>query len=127
MACVQPSIDYFVALLEGDLAIPLKIFRIARIFDPMFASTANITREMLNDLRTFPAFNNNDIIEEVAAEPPVYLNLLETVKVEISFQTWWKIHEASLPSFFCCLKRLLLFQPSYAAAVRVFSLLKHVQ
>ena len=125
MACVQPSIDYFVALLEGDLAIPLKIFRIARIFNPMFAWTANITSEMLNDLRAFPAFKNNDIIEELAAKLPVYLSLLETVKAEISFQTLWKIHNASLPSF-CCLKRLLLFQPSSAAAERVFSLLKHV-
>ena len=36
---------------------------------------------------------------------------------------WWKVHEEGLPNWSTAVKKVLLVQPSSAAAERVFSLL----
>ena len=47
--CAQPALNYFNGLLCGNLAIPLKIFKVARLFVPTFAAMSAMGNEMICD------------------------------------------------------------------------------
>ena len=58
--CAQPALNYFNGLLCGGLAIPLKIFKVARFFVPTFAAMSGI--RMGNEMITYKL---SDIFESL--------------------------------------------------------------
>ena len=52
--------------------------------------------------------------------------LAKAVDIDRDFDQlqWWKLHAATLPNWSAAAKKMILIQPSSAAAERVFSLLK---
>ena len=80
----------------------------------------------LDSLNKF-LFVSTSVIDGLKSELPKYLAGSEDVRV--SSQTdliqWWKSHETDLPNWAKACQRVLLVQPSSAAAERVFSILKN--
>ena len=65
-------------------------------------------------------------IANLAQELPLYIAAAERVSVaceEGKVTTWWAAHRDTLPHWCALVQKLLLIQPSSAAAERVFSLL----
>ena len=53
-------------------------------------------------------------------EIPMYMATSEDVSTEIDLIAWWKRHAIELPKWANAFKKVLLAQPSSAAAERVF-------
>ena len=87
--------------------------------------TLRPTAASLEQLRNFPFVNNDATIANLAQELPLYFAAADGVKVacEEDKVTWWAAHRDTLPHWCVLVKKLLLIQPSSAAAERVFSLL----
>ena len=58
-------------------------------------------------------------------ELPAYLAATEDISPEIDPLHWWKAHESALPKWAEATRKVLLLQPSSAAAECVFSLLSN--
>ncbi len=84
------------------------------------------TSASLEELKNFP-FVNNATIANLAHELPLYIAAADGVNVacEEDKVTWWAAHRDTLPHWYALVKKLLLIQPSSAAAERVFSLLSN--
>ena len=54
----------------------------------------------------------------------MYMAASEDISTEIDLIAWWKKHAIELPKWANAFKKLLLVQPSSAAAERVFSILQ---
>ena len=54
---------------------------------------------------------------------PIYLSKTCGVSPSIDILDWWKANEGSLPHWSSAAQKILLIQPSSAAAERVFSVL----
>ena len=57
-------------------------------------------------------------------EIPMYMAASEDVSTEIDLIAYWKRHAIELPKWANAFKKVLLVQPSSAAAERVFSILQ---
>ena len=55
-------------------------------------------------------------------EIPMYMAASEDVSTDIDLIAWWKRHAIELPEWANDLKKVLLVQPSSAAAERIFSI-----
>ena len=122
-AKVQPAINWFRHKFSVDLHTLLLTFKAARIFRPVTAQAMALTPHKLQCLRAFPFVTEHDI-EGLVQELPVYIAAIADVAVTDAKEVvlWWS-RQRSLPSWQSVLKKILLVQPSSAAAERVFSLL----
>ena len=68
----------------------------------------------------FPA-----IISDLMAELPTYIAKAEEINSDFCPITWWKSHSPTLPKWSAAASKILLLQPSSAAAERVFSTLNN--
>ena len=123
--CVKPGYDYFESKFEGDLKPAVLLFKAARYFDPCKAVELKPTCCDLDSLRAFPCLDEDSIIDGLKSELPEYMAKAEDVAPTISRTDWWSDHESELPNWSNACKQSLLFQPSSAAAERVFSLLQN--
>ena len=123
--CVKPGYDYFESKFEGDLKPALLLFKAARYFDPCKAIELTPTSCDVDSLRAFPCLDQDSIIDGLKSELPQYMAKAEDVALTISRTDWWSHHESELPNWSKACKMSLLFQPSSAAAERVFSLLQN--
>ena len=74
----------------------------------------------VDNLKIFPSLNLSIIIDNLKSELQ-YLAMAEDVSPSINKNDWWTKHETELPHW----SKVLLVQPSSAAAKRVFSLLSN--
>ena len=83
------------------------------------------TRASVEALRIFPFLDNDTTIDGLVRELPQYVTANHDVAIECEGRKveWWKVHEERLPNWCSAVKKVLLVQPSSAAAERVFSLL----
>ena len=117
--CVQPANSYFREKFEHDLKACLEIFRAARLFSPSKFNELKPTVRDIDSLKLFTFFDASTI-EGLKSELPNYAALAEDVSSAIDPLPWWKDHENKLPQWASACKRVLLLQPSSAAAERVF-------
>ncbi len=122
-ACV-PAYAYFKEKFDNDLRPIVLAFKSARYLSP---SKVNELKPTANDMDSFAAFPflNTEAINGLKSELPEYLAAAEDVSDEVDVLMWWKSHEGTLPKWSSTCKKLLLVQPSSAAAERVFSLLNN--
>ena len=123
--CVKPGHDYFESKFQGDLKQAVQLFKAARYFDPCKAIELKPTCCDLDALRAFPCLDEDAIIDGLKSELPQYMASSEDVSPTVSRTDWWSCHESELPNWSKAAKLSLLFQPSSAAAERVFSLLQN--
>lgn len=122
-ACIKPAYDYFNKKFGDDLKIAVSAFKCARFFEPSKVVEIKPTANNIDDLRIFPFFDADSIIDGLKGELPNYLATAEDISPEFDVMEWWKRHEHELPHWSRACKTLVLVQPSSAAAERVFSLL----
>ena len=123
-SCVKDGLNYFKRQLESSLKTPLAVFKGCRLFSPRKVHEMNPTAASVDEyLSCIPFFDANER-EKLKEELPTYL--AEAVDIDRDFDQlqWWKLHAATLPNWSAAAKKMILIQPSSAAAERVFSLLK---
>ena len=84
------------------------------------------TQQSVEALPTFPFLDDDGIINGLKAELPAYLAATEDVVINTEERKvqWWYNHKDQLPHWASAVKKVLLVQPSSAAAEKVFSILK---
>ena len=122
LSCAQPAFEYFKAKFHSDLQIQLNGFKAARLFDPVKVCELQPTGVDINDLKVFSFFAPPKL-EGLKVELPVYLAKANGVSADIDKLQWWQIHMKEFPKWASACSKVLLVQPSSAAAERVFSLL----
>ena len=122
--CVDSAFDYFHTKFDNDLETAMQAFKVARFFSPMKISELKPAASDLDALDCLP-FLDSVAINNLKCELPVYIAAVEDVSDSIDPIRWWKIHQEQLPQWASACKRMLLVQPSSAAAERVFSLLQN--
>ena len=124
-ACVQPAIQRFLRKFNVDLYDAVTAFKAARVMCPVTVGWLRPTRASVEALRIFPFLDNDATIDGLVRELPQYITATQDVAIECEGRKveWWKVHEERLPNWSSAVKKVLLVQPSSAAAERVFSLL----
>ena len=84
----------------------------------------NPTAASVDDsLSCIPCFDASER-EKLKEELPTYLAEAADIDRDFDQLQWWKLHATTLPNWSAAAKKIILIQPSSAAAERVFSLLK---
>lgn len=120
----RPAINWFLRKFNVNLGATVAAFKAARIFDPVHAQSITINPQRIDALRAFPFFDHDDIIQDLQAELPMFVAAVDEVDVESDAEKlrWWS-HQAATPCWQKAVRKMMLVQPSSAAAERVFSLL----
>lgn len=123
--CIKPALDYYKEHLQAELMnVPLKAFKSARLFDPHFLNKANPESFALTGLSAIPFITENMLLA-LKEEYPLYMAAIEDLSSDCDILNFWKQYAANIPKWKEAAAKVLLLQPSSAAAERVFSLLKN--
>ena len=123
-ACVQPGLDYFERQLGSSLKAPLAAFKCARLFSLQKINLIQPDANALaQELAVVPFLNIAHVVAGLTAELPDYLVRAADTSPNFSPLEWWKQNASALPNWSEAARKILLLQPSSAAAERVFSLL----
>ena len=74
-------------------------------------------------LGSVPFLNISTLIDKLKDELPTYLARAKDVNPDFCPLEWWQRNSGDLPHWSDAAKKILLIQPSSAAAERIFSLL----
>ena len=107
----------------GALHPLVEAFRAARLCNPSKVAEMMPVAADVDDLKAFPFITPADV-DQMKEELPQYLAAIEDVHATINPIDWWKAHADQHKAWAHTFRRLLLVQPSSAAAERVFSLLE---
>ena len=99
-------------------------FRAARLCGPRQVHRLDITVAKVDDLALFPSISVA-AIQQLREELPRYIAATEDLADNIDPLLWWRRNSDSLPAWSAACKKVLLLQPSSAAAERVLSLLQN--
>ena len=125
ISCIKPALEYYSGHLKADLmSIPLQAFKAARLFSPHNLQKIKPECTSLISLLVF-LFITPSNLTELKEEFPKYIALTEEVSSEYTILYFWKDHAAAIPKWSDAARKILLVQPSSAAAERVFSLLNN--
>ena len=122
--CTKPDLDYFKQQLQTSLKGPMEAFKAARFFSPHKLSLLCPSTADIDIFSSFPFLKSDGLLSSLKAELPAYLVKADGVDSEIDCLKWWSECETTLPNWAAAAKKVLVAQPSSAAAERVFSLLK---
>ena len=123
--CVQPAIRWFLRKFNVELYNTVSAFKAARIMCPVAVQWLAPTAETIKTLKIFPFLNNDATIDALVKELPQYVAAAQDVIISSEGKKveWWKHHAEQLPNWSSAVKKVLLVQPSSAAAERAFSIL----
>ena len=121
--CIQPGFDYFRRQMSTNLQQAVAFFKAARLFSPHVVNIIRPTAASIDELSVFPFFTPQ-VLSELKEELPLYMSKASGVNASVCPLEWWQLNSGSLPKWSAKLQKVLLIQPSSAAAERVFSLLK---
>ena len=79
-------------------------------------STLKPSATDIDCLKAFPFLSSQETIDGLKMEIPMYMAASEDVSTEIDLFAWWKRHAIELPKWANAFKKVLLVQPSSAAA-----------
>ena len=124
-ACVQPAIDWFLRKFNVQLYNTVSVFKAGRFMCPVSVQWLKPTQQSVEALRIFSFLDDDRIINGLKAELPAYLAATEDVVINTEERKveWLHNHKDQLPHWASAVKKVLLVQPSSAAAERVFSIL----
>ena len=122
--CVQSGLDYFVNQLTSSLKMSLAIFKGCRLFSPQKVREMKPTAQSLDESLSCIPFIDAAEREGLKEELPTYLARVADIDKMFDQLEWWKLNSSTLPNWSTAAKKIVLVQPSSAAAERVFSLLK---
>ena len=124
-ACVQPSYDDFYLKFNNDLKPVLNAFKAACLFSPFKFHKFKPSATDIDSLKAYPFLSSQETIDGLKMEIPMYMAATsEEVSTEIDLIAWWKRHAIEFPKWDNAFKKVLLVQPSSAAAERFFSILQ---
>ena len=100
----------------------MSAFKAARYMCSVSVQWLKLTQQSVEALRIVPFLDDHGIINGLKAELPAYLAATEDVVIntEEGKVKWWHDHKDQLPHWASAVTKLLLVQPSSAAAERVF-------
>lgn len=81
------------------------------------------TATSIVELSVFPFFTPQ-VLSELKEELPLYMSKSSRVDASVCPLEWWRLNSGSLPKWSAEVRKVLLVQPSSAAAEQVFSILK---
>ena len=118
-ACIAPDLQYFNEKFSasGELGESLAAFKAARLKMVEMQPTS----QDIDSLQAFPFSKVSSLKQEL----PSYLAKATDLDKYVTPLNWWKDHSNDLPCWSAAVKKVLLIQPSLAAAERVFSLLQN--
>ena len=120
--CIDPAYAYFRAKFDNDLQPALQVLRAARYFSPVTTSELKPSTNDLDILQSLSFITSGDITN-LKTELPLYLAAVEEISLTVDPTKWWERHREDLPHWANAFRKVVLLQPSSAAAERVFSLL----
>ena len=120
--CVKPGLNFFQHKFNVQFRTNVPAFKAARLCCPVQVSALRPDAPSLEELKNFP-FVDDATIANLASELPLYLAAADGVIYDSEEEklVWWAAHRDTLPHWVVLVKKLLLIQPSSAAAERVFS------
>ena len=122
-SCVKGAQDYFTQKMTRELKDLVSAFKAAKLFCPQRVVEIGPTAIEVDSLQVFPFLDDTSVIGGLKEELPQYLTLAADASHEIEPLNWWKHHETDLPKWSGAARKIVLVQPSSAAAERVFSIL----
>ena len=120
ISCIQPDLQYFTTQLGSSLKVSLAAFKAERLLNPQKVAEMLPTASNVDELSYFPL---STMLSNLKAELPSYVAKVDGVDPSFCRLRWWKNNCTSLPHWSALARQILLVQPSFAAAERVFSLL----
>ena len=120
--CVEPGLQHFDRTINGVLSNTLEFFKVARLFNPKKALEMNLDAAVIDCLGVVPFFDASTIAN-LKTELPQYLAKAMDVSPDYDLLQFWKLNSPQLLHWSSAAKKILLVQPSSAAAERVFSML----
>ena len=119
ISCVKPGFKYFTDTYASSLSDALKIFKVARFFDPHKIREINPSAASIDDISIIPFLKSS--IASLTNELPLYLSKVEDLSPSLSpLQA-----VTDLPSWSTAVRKILLIQPISASSERVLSFLKN--
>ena len=79
----------------------------------------------IDSLKAFPFLNSDTIIDNLKSELPTYLAHAVDVSSDTDTLVWWQGESNHMPFWADAFCKILLIQPSSAAAERIFSILNN--
>ena len=123
--CIKPALDYYKEHLQADIiSTHLKAFKAARLFDPHYLNKVKPQSVALTTLSVFP-FVTEPLLSDLKQEFPLYVAAAEDISSDCETLMFWKQHANNIPKWKEAVAKIILLQPSSAAAECVFSLLKN--
>ena len=122
MDCIEPGLEYFTDAISGSLSNSIAVFKAARVFNPKKAVEMQPDAATLDCLAVMP-FLDTVTLQNLKTELPLYLAKAADISPDYDPIQWWKMTSTALPFWSAAVRKVLLIQPSSAAAKRVFSLL----
>ena len=123
-SCVKPGQDYFNTQLQQSLKESLSAFKAARLLSPHKVTEMLPVASDVDQLSSFP-FVSSSMLASLKAELPAYIAKADGIDNKYCALQWWKSNAAELPHWSALARKVLLVQPSSAAAERVFSILSN--
>ena len=122
--CVKPGLNFFQHKFNVQFLTNVRSFKAARLCCPVQVSALRPDARSLEELKNFP-FVDDATIANLATELPLYLAAADGVMCDSEEEklVWWAAHRDTLPHWVALVRKLLLIQPSSAAAERVLSVL----
>lgn len=128
---VRDAVHWFLEKFNVQFYTTMRAFKAARMMCPATVHSLGVTPAAVQQLRAFPFLDDDEIVSNLADELPLYLATADgTSFVEDDLRKlsdlkvkWWRDHAGALPHWSQAVKKVLLVQPSSAAAERVFSVL----
>ena len=121
--CIRPGLQYFETKFGSDLSAPVSVFKAARLFSPVKVDEMKPVACDVDTLSAFPFLNDSVTISNLKSELPSYLAKASDVSPDFDMLEWWKRNSGGLPHWCSAAMKVLVVQPSSAAAERVFSIL----
>lgn len=116
-------LEYFETKFGNDLSSPVSVFKAARLFSPRKVHEMRILAIDVNALSVFPFPNGPTTINSLKVELPSHAAKASDVSPDFDVLEWWKCNKDDLPHQSLAARKVLVVQPSSAAAERVFSVL----
>ena len=123
-SCIKNGLDYFETQLSTNLKNALEVFKACRLFLPRKVREIMPTALTIDqDFACLPFYDSTDWAN-LKEELPTYLSKVADLDDAYDPLEWWKCNANALPHWSQAAQKIVLVQPSSAAAERVFSLLK---
>jgi len=122
-SCVQPGLDYFLDRFRGDLRSSVTAFKATRLLIPQKITEMQPDASAIDALTAFPFLADATTLHHLKTELPDYLAKAQDVSINMAPLEWWNRQTENLPHWLAAVRKIVLIQPSSAAAERVFSIL----